>query len=66
MSNYLKKIFFIIDYKYKIFYIFFILFVIVSLLDVATLGIIGPYLSLLTSPKEFYNNLLILVLIFLM
>ena len=57
MRNYLDKILFIIDYKYKNLIIFFLLFSCISFLEVVTLGIIGPYLTLLTSPEVFYKNL---------
>ena len=55
--QYLKKTLFLIDYKYINLLIFFILFIIVSLLEVVTLSIVSPYLTLLTSPDVFLKNL---------
>ena len=58
MFPYLNKILFIIDYKYINIVVISFLFLIVSLLEVITLAIIGPYLSILTNPEIFIEKLI--------
>ena len=57
MKQYLNKFFFLIDYNYKILIVFLALFILIALLEVITLGVIIPFLTLLTSPTNFFESL---------